>query len=881
MALLFGNRLDDLIPGDAGEDTLAGLGGNDTLDGGASPYWYIDKDLVDTAWYSGALSGYRFSADALGRLVVTDINATDGSDGIDTLSRIERLTFGNAALALGPAQVRVNTTTAGTQYAPSVASLADGGYVIAWAGPAANGSTLGDAFIQRFDRSGIPVGPETRVIGSGIANIIWTDVAAFGNGRTVVAYQGALQDSDPAYFVGLRLYGPTGAPASEVFLGAATSGSEDAESPAVAPLGRDGFLLAFHFRSAPDTANWTVKVARYEGGNDFATDVLEVSSPASGLNNSPDAAGVAGVGTIVVWSGPDAEGTGIFAQRFDGNGALAGSRFAVNTVTAGSQGSPSVAMLADGRFMVAWMSDNTSGFSDIVARIYNADGTPAGAQFLVDGESPFAQQVNPSVAAMDDGTFVVAWTDFSALESDPEVLARRFDADGDPVGEAFRVNGASANAQTAPRIAGLADGGFVAAWQDGANTASGTDISATLMDTLSGVRPPFIAGGAAADVINLGGTFTLMVDGGAGNDSVNGSSAIDFLQGGSGNDTLNGAEGGDHLMGGAGVDVLGGDAGGDLLDGGEGADRMTGGPGDDEYVVDNTGDVVTEAAAGGNDTVLSAVTLSLALLPNVENLVLTGTAAINATGNAAGNLLVGNDGNNRLDGGAGADLMSGGGGNDSYFVDNELDSVGETPATGIDTVFSSVSFRLPAYVEFLTLTGPGNLTGMGNAVANGIAGNAGANILVGEEGDDTITGGGGNDTLDGSQGDDILNGGAGNDLLSGRNGNDWFIFDTPLSAALNLDTLDDFNPSEDQIHLSKSVFSALGVTSQPLQAGEFSSGAGINAASAPGHRIIYNTTTGDLYYDRDGSATAASPVKFAVINGSPDTLDNTDFLVTT
>jgi Ca2+-binding RTX toxin-like protein len=225
--------------------------------------------------------------------------------------------------------------------------------------------------------------------------------------------------------------------------------------------------------------------------------------------------------------------------------------------------------------------------------------------------------------------------------------------------------------------------------------------------------------------------------------------------------------------------------------------------------------------------------------------------------------------------------MSGGAGSDTYVVDNEFDGVGEAEGGGIDTVISSVTLRLSEHVEFLTLTGTANLTGIGNAADNSISGNGGANILVGEEGNDTITGGGGNDTLDGSQGNDVLNGGAGNDLLNGRDGIDFFIFDAPLSATLNVDTVDDFDPSQDLIYLSKSVFTGLGDTSQALQAGQFSSGAGINAASAPSHRIIYNTTTGDLYYDRDGSALAAAPIKFAVINGSPDTLDNTDFFVTT
>ncbi|WP_294245168.1 calcium-binding protein [Propionivibrio sp.] len=198
--------------------------------------------------------------------------------------------------------------------------------------------------------------------------------------------------------------------------------------------------------------------------------------------------------------------------------------------------------------------------------------------------------------------------------------------------------------------------------------------------------------------------------------------------------------------------TLTGNSGANVLDGGAGADTLVGGAGNDTYVVDNTGDIVTEAASAGTDLVQSSVTYSLAA--NVENLTLTGTNAINGTGNTLNNVLTGNAGNNTLSGGAGADTMIGGLGNDTYVVDNTGDIVTEAASAGTDLVQSSVTYSLAANVENLTLTGTNAINGTGNALDN---------ILIGNSAVNTLTGGAGNDTLDGGAGADKLLGGLGDD----------------------------------------------------------------------------------------------------------------------
>ncbi len=225
------------------------------------------------------------------------------------------------------------------------------------------------------------------------------------------------------------------------------------------------------------------------------------------------------------------------------------------------------------------------------------------------------------------------------------------------------------------------------------------------------------------------------------------------IEGTAGNDTLVGTRLGDQMFGLAGNDSLVGDSGNDILDGGVGTDTLNGGWGDDTYYVDVSGDVITEANGFGTDTVYASLTWTLG--SNLENLVLTGGSALNGTGNTLPNRLQGNSAANTLNGGTGADTLLGAGGDDIYVVDNMDDTVVEVAGEGLDTVQSSVNYALPAYVEKLTLTGSGAITGTGNEMDNSITGNSGNNTLTGGAGADTLTGGAGSDTLIGGAGDDF------------------------------------------------------------------------------------------------------------------------------
>jgi len=161
------------------------------------------------------------------------------------------------------------------------------------------------------------------------------------------------------------------------------------------------------------------------------------------------------------------------------------------------------------------------------------------------------------------------------------------------------------------------------------------------------------------------------------------------------------------------------------------------GLGNDNYLIDSSGDVITETADQGTDLVNS--TDSHTLGTELEKLTLTGSNAISGTGNAKANLITGNAAANTLNGLAGADTMVGGVGNDVYIVDGSGDVVTEAAAGGTDRINAGASYTLGAEVENLTLTDSSAITGTGN-------GNAGANVLDGKAGADTLVGAAGNDT---------------------------------------------------------------------------------------------------------------------------------------
>jgi Ca2+-binding RTX toxin-like protein len=370
-----------------------------------------------------------------------------------------------------------------------------------------------------------------------------------------------------------------------------------------------------------------------------------------------------------------------------------------------------------------------------------------------------------------------------------------------------------------------------------------------------------LVGADAITVNDLTGTDVTRVNVKLGSSigTTTGDGAVDgvTVNGGGGNDALSVSTGATAL-----VVVTGAEAANDSVrvNALAGVDTIVAGGFEFALVVDGG----TEADAVSYTNATAGVTVSL-LDESSNQGVAAGHTYISIEGiigSGFDDLLTGDLGSNRLDGGAGADELRGLGGNDLYVVDNAGDVVVETAGDGsLDRVLTNTSYALlaAAEIEILATSDASSMAAInltGNAVSQSIIGNRGANILKGKGGDDTLLGRKGNDTLDGGTGDDN------------------FVFNTrPRST--NIDTIKNYVRADDTIVLDNDIFVSLATT------GKLSKSAFHASTSGKAHdlndRILYETDTGRLYYDKDGTGSAHA-IQFATLAGHP-TIGASDFVI--
>jgi VCBS repeat-containing protein len=396
---------------------------------------------------------------------------------------------------------------------------------------------------------------------------------------------------------------------------------------------------------------------------------------------------------------------------------------------------------------------------------------------------------------------------------------------------------------------------------DGASGTATGSITLNVLDTTSGGNTVNLAG-----VASYQGSY---IDGKAGNDTLSDGAFQSVLVGSSGNDQLNGNAGSDLLIGGENNDNLSGGAGNDVLRGGGNNDDIDGGAGAEDLIdfSDATGGTgitftLTQSSGSTSFNTPASTNLGTDSYRNIEGVI--GTAnADTLTGSASNDILRGGAGNDTLDGAGGAaDLLD--------FSDGAAGLTFTLTQGGSATSFdaSAAGLGSDTYRNF-----------------EGVIGTAFADTITGSASADQLRGGGGNDAIDGLGGDDRIVGGTGADTLTGGADNDTFVFDSAPNA---VDFITDFDASGsaasgDLIELSLGVFSALSTASgSTLSATEFASldGGGAGDTVGSGVHVIYDSATGNLYYDADGLSAANRTLVATLTQSNPaDTFDHNDIKV--
>lgn len=337
-----------------------------------------------------------------------------------------------------------------------------------------------------------------------------------------------------------------------------------------------------------------------------------------------------------------------------------------------------------------------------------------------------------------------------------------------------------------------------------------------------------IYGGAGKNTL-YGGGGSDTIYGGADIDSLYGDAADDTLKAMGGNDFLYGGDGLDRLYGGSGLDILEGGNGNDYLHGGTDTDKLYGEADDDTLL--GAGGYDELYGGSGNDTLLGG---------NGSDYLDAGDGDDTLRGELGNDLMLGGNGNDTLYGADGADRMYGGNGANILYGGNDADQL--FGGDSVDTLYGDA--------------GNDTLKGMGGN--DRLYGGAGDDKLYGGPGSDYLDGGNGNDLLHGGSEDDLLFGGAGIDNLTGGDGSDGFVFGA--FGPSNADVITDFDVALDTIYLDRNVFSGI-LYDGKLADGAFALGSSANDAD---DRIIYDSLTGQIFYDADGAGGAAA-VLFAQV----------------
>jgi len=370
----------------------------------------------------------------------------------------------------------VNTESADSQRSSRIAMDADGDFAITWISQGQDGDLYG-IYAQLYTADGNKAGVEFQVNTETSNEQFFPSIAMDADGDFAITWNSKLQDGD-LYGIYAQLYTADGNKAGDEFQ-VNTRNFDSQQFPSIAMDADGDFAITWQSESQ-DGSSYGIYAQRYKADGSEAGKEFRVNTETFNTQRNPIIAMDADGDFVISWAslGQDGSGFGVYAQRYTADGIKAGVEFQVNIETSNDQLNPSIAMDADGDFVIAWQSqgddENHPEGWGIYAQRYKADGTPASATDISMNSYSTGDQRNSSIAMDADGDFVIAWNSNQNGEKYDDIYHHRYKADGTTASASDQITTLNdEKPQRIPSIAMDADGDFVIAWQ-----SKGQDVPA-------------------------------------------------------------------------------------------------------------------------------------------------------------------------------------------------------------------------------------------------------------------------------------------------------------------------------------------------------------------------------------------------------------------
>ena len=366
---------------------------------------------------------------------------------------------------LGP-EFRVNSYTTSHQQFPAVEADAAGNFVVVWASQGQEDPDFAGVFGQRYDAAGAPVGGEFQV--NTFTTQIQSEpaVAMDDSGNFIVVWESNGQDGSLFGIFGQR-FNPSGVPQGAEFpVNTFTTGMQN--TPAVAVDGSGDFVVVWQsYGQDGNMSHYSVFGRRFNSSGTPASGEFQVNTFTTGPQRDPSVAMNAAGDFVIAWQSYLQDGAfySIVGRRYSAAGTPQGGEFLVNSVTTNNQVVPAVAADGVGNFVVVWEDKAADGSGyGVFGQRYDLGGATLGGQFLVNSRTTFDQR-NPAIAANDAGEFVVTWHSYEQDGSLDGVFGQRYSPAGGKAAGEFQLNTYTTERQMLSTVAADEEGRFVVAWR--------------------------------------------------------------------------------------------------------------------------------------------------------------------------------------------------------------------------------------------------------------------------------------------------------------------------------------------------------------------------------------------------------------------------------